>query len=66
MRHPVFSGLRTDKSPDEVLKETETETETKGETETDHKKDVLQNSKNKTLTIKGKKVKLTNLDKLYW
>jgi bifunctional non-homologous end joining protein LigD len=50
MRHPIFLGLRTDQSPQKVKKEIITAVP-KGERST---------------AVKGLKVELTNLDKVYW
>lgn len=50
MRHPIFEGLRTDKSPKKVKKEI---TQTLSHT-------------NHVIVKKGLKVELTHLDKIYW
>jgi bifunctional non-homologous end joining protein LigD len=59
-RHPVFMGLRKDKAAKEVKLEAPVETE-KAEPVT-----VEQKAMQKTTTISGKKLALTNLDKVYW
>jgi bifunctional non-homologous end joining protein LigD len=59
-RHPVFMGLRKDKAAKEVKLEAPVETE-KAEPVT-----VEQKAMQKTTTISGKKLPLTNLDKVYW
>ncbi len=59
-RHPVFMGLRVDKSANEVKPEAPVEQE---ETEpVEQENDVMDKEK----TIGGKKVSLTNLDKIFW
>jgi bifunctional non-homologous end joining protein LigD len=63
MRNPVFMGLREDKKPDEVIKESEP-VEASGETK---EKPEEENSENETtITINKRKVKCTNIAKLYW
>lgn len=57
MRHPVFLGLRKDKEPKEVSKEIPLE-------EKEEKED--ENVVEKEITIEGVKLKLTNLNKIYW
>ena len=55
MRHPVYKGLREDKSPAELNNSTSEKS--------DKPKKV---SSSNTLNIGGKDVKFTNLDKIYW
>ena len=55
MRHPVYKGLREDKSPAELNNSTREKS--------DKPKKV---SSSNTLNIGGKDVKFTNLDKIYW
>lgn len=55
LRHPVFMGLRTDKSPEEVVRE-----DLAAEVS---KKDMPAEM---TITIGRRKVKCTNLNKVYW
>ena len=52
MRHPVFMGLREDKKASEVVN--------------DSKEELNDNAVEKTIEISGKKVKCTNLTKIYW
>ncbi|MBK8551981.1 MAG: DNA ligase D [Ignavibacteria bacterium] len=59
MRHPVFNGLRKDKEPAQVRKET-------GYKNISVNNPEQEMSKENILTLNGKKVKVTNLDKLYW
>ncbi|MFO7978009.1 MAG: DNA ligase D [Bacteroidales bacterium] len=54
MRHPVFMGLRTDKDAEEVEKELPVDIKKK------------EHPKQKTFTISGRKVKCTNLTKVFW
>ncbi|MEO5910411.1 MAG: DNA ligase D, partial [Pelobium sp.] len=54
LRHPVFKGLRDDKNQDEIIKETSDELP------------IAEEVKEKELSFNGKKVKLSNLTKLYW
>ncbi|MDZ4758793.1 MAG: DNA ligase D [Bacteroidota bacterium] len=56
MRVPVFMGIRTDKKAEEVINETIKTTE----------KTNSQSEKEKTIIIAGKKVKCTNITKVYW
>ncbi len=59
-RHPVFMGLRIDKKPKEVQAEAPVEKEKKEPV-------TVQNSNmEKDKTIGGKKITLTNLDKIFW
>jgi bifunctional non-homologous end joining protein LigD len=58
-RHPVFMGLRVDKSSDEVSKEKQNIKSTKNVHQTDREMD-------KQKTVSGKKVNLSNLDKVFW
>jgi bifunctional non-homologous end joining protein LigD len=61
MRHPIFAGLRVDKKPKEVVKETPTDM---GKTYSKEK--VKSPNKEVTVKVKGRELKLTNLDKVYW
>jgi bifunctional non-homologous end joining protein LigD len=54
LRNPVFMGLREDKNANEVKSEKDMETESK------------QMKENKTFIISGKKIKCTNMNKIYW
>jgi len=65
-RHPVFEGIRTDKSPKEVKLEAPVETE-KEEPVTDKKSITKQKDTMKTTPNTGaKKVNFTNTDKIFW
>jgi len=55
MRHPVYKGLREDKSTKEINTELPQESRKTKTT-----------SSNNSLEVNGKDVKLTNLDKIYW
>ncbi|MEX0608102.1 MAG: DNA ligase D [Balneolaceae bacterium] len=81
IRHPVFKGLRSDKSPTEITKEKEVmkpskEQKKKEQQKTEDKKQRSpspQKNKNKSkikgsnvLEIEGISVPVTNLDKVYW
>ncbi|WEK20982.1 MAG: DNA ligase D [Candidatus Pedobacter colombiensis] len=59
LRHPVFRGLRTDKDPKDIVRELVEEAP-----EYDKNKDDMAVEKEEQFG--SKKVKLTNLDKLYW
>src|SRR5690606_11001781 len=71
-RHPVFMGLRTDKAPKEVkteapvAKEKEEPITMKKNTTKKKSPSAKSTTVNKTRTISGKKLELTNLDKIYW
>lgn len=58
-RHPVFMGMRVDKSAKEVKAEAPIATESK---EPVQQKETM----DKERSISGKKLKLTNLDKIFW
>ena len=62
MRHPVYLGLREDKNPGEVIKEKTggngLHLSSKGNEKTDNN--------NEEIIINSHKLKLTNLDKIYW
>ncbi|MES2780839.1 MAG: DNA ligase D [Bacteroidota bacterium] len=58
LRNPVFMGLREDKKADEVVKESETPS-TKGRVEETMEAETI-------IIIDNKKVKCTNLTKIYW
>jgi bifunctional non-homologous end joining protein LigD len=60
LRHPVFLGLREDKSSGEVINETKIAAVAERSTEK------TQSGRETTLELSGKKVKLTNLTKVYW
>ena len=77
MRHPSFKGLREDKSPFKVLLEKETETENlldssankqllKSPAKLEAKTFLNPFDKTQVRKIKGKSIKFTNLDKVYW
>jgi len=55
LRHPVFKGLRQDKSSEEINTELPPEEKKNNST-----------SSSNSLEVNGKEVKLTNLDKIYW
>jgi len=55
LRHPVFKGLRQDKSSEEINTELPREDKKNNST-----------SSSNSLEVNGKEVKLTNLDKIYW
>lgn len=55
LRHPVFKGLREDKSPEEL----NNPSVSRNNTETSE-------SSSNTLEVDGKLVKFSNLDKIYW
>ena len=60
MRNPVFMGLRDDKEPDEVVNEMKVLTQAKPV-------NAIKNAnKEKTLTLDGKTIRLTNISKIYW
>jgi bifunctional non-homologous end joining protein LigD len=62
MRHPVFLGLREDKKPKEIGFE-----QTAGTPEKNSEEEISSKSKgDKILTVNGNKLKLTNLDKVYF
>ena len=60
MRSPVFMGLREDKDPIEVVNEMKVRSEAEDVGETTHRE------KEKTMTFSGRKVRLTNITKIYW
>jgi len=80
MRHPSFEGMRIDKKPEDVGRETATPTKdvTTRESKLSAKKMIAPstNTKRKTLlnpteasqekTINGNKIKFTNLGKVFW
>jgi len=78
MRHPSFEGMRIDKEPKEVMKETPKATEkvvkqakTKESVVAPHSKrdrSSLLNPKDKAQVreVEGHEIKFTNLDKIYW
>jgi len=55
LRHPVFKGLRQDKSSEEINTELPPQEKKNNST-----------SSSNSLEVNGKEVKLTNLDKIYW
>lgn len=64
MRAPVFMGLRDDKAPGEVVNETKS---TEKESGTGmHEKKPSKSRKEEILRLSGRKVKVTNLTKVYW
>lgn len=70
LRNPVFMGLRDDKDAVDVVKEDETpvpKKEVKVKPKKIAAKETKETISNETiLTINGKKVKCTNLSKIYW
>jgi len=54
MRHPVYKGLREDKTPSEI------------NSEIDSKPQAQKSTASNTLEVNGKNLKLTNLEKIYW
>ncbi|KXH84880.1 DNA ligase D [Chryseobacterium kwangjuense] len=76
MRHPSFDGMREDKNPKNIVLEREIETEEIISNSDEKiimphgssKRKTLLNPKDKTQVkkIKGKELKFTNLDKLFW
>ena len=77
MRQPVFLGLREDKSAEKVVKEKPPSSSSDKEEKSDHdtmekskennmSRDDKSNSKDKEVNINNRKLKLTNLDKLYF
>lgn len=70
LRHPVFKGLRADKSPDELVPEVPLPEVIEKVNETDSEKQSARpykvSSDEIEETFGKKKVKLTNLNKLYW
>ena len=61
MRHPVFLGLREDKEPASVIKETAAEEITPSPQTNDGRRTAVEE-----IVINRKKLKLTNLDKVFW
>ncbi|MBK9334654.1 MAG: DNA ligase D [Ignavibacteria bacterium] len=59
MRHPVFNGLREDKSSEKVTRESESKSNLENNAATKMPEENF-------LKLNGKKVKVTNTDKLYW
>ncbi len=57
LRNPVFMGLRTDKKAKEVMREKAAQTGTTKKTT---------GVKDDTISVSGKKVKITHPDKVYW
>jgi bifunctional non-homologous end joining protein LigD len=74
MRHPSFEGMRSDKNPKEVERETARHTESIVEEEkivkkhTKRDRSTLLNPKDKQQVrpVDGHEIKFTNLDKVYW
>ncbi len=65
MRHPVFMGLRTDKKPKQVKKETEIPMENVVK-QKNSKHENKKKPANMTLTLNGHKVELTTRNKIFW
>lgn len=79
-RHPVFKGLREDKSPTEVTKEkvakvpvkekkseaSKKKTATKPEAKSTTSKSAASKKKDNTLEVGGISVPISNLEKIYW
>jgi bifunctional non-homologous end joining protein LigD len=61
MRQPVFIGLREDKNPGEVVRE-----HTGEELELKSQKPGLKEEQETDLYISGRKIKVLNLDKVFW
>ena len=59
MRHPVYLGLREDKKAQEVVKEI-------SESRTSDFQPADKNSKDMEIVISNRKIKLTNINKIYW
>ncbi|MGB3184158.1 MAG: DNA ligase D [Cyclobacteriaceae bacterium] len=67
LRHPVYKGLRTDKAPEDVLVETPSATSpVQAAAPVSGLADRLTGKKQLNEDIEGKKIKLTNLQKVYW
>jgi bifunctional non-homologous end joining protein LigD len=69
MRHPVFMGLRPDKNAEEVEKETAITGHSSSSEKSQNMSPLKTTEKQpetKTITYSGKKVKCTNLTKVYW
>lgn len=60
LRHPIFLGLREDKKPEKVIKEDPEEIVSSDEGQEGV------NVPDKEISIQKKKIKLSNLDKIYW
>lgn len=68
LRHPVFLGLREDKAPEQVVREMPIAAEElfkEGEPEGDRPLLDLP-SKEGEITLEGRRLRLTNLDKVFW
>ena len=65
-RHPVFVGMREDKTPEDLLDESLKETEELNSNEDVKESNTNKISAEKKKTTGKKEVKFTNLDKLYW
>ena len=63
MRQPIYLGLREDKNPKEVVKEVSDSVQNKSQLEN---KNELKKSSEKEIIINNHKLKLTNLDKIFW
>jgi bifunctional non-homologous end joining protein LigD len=69
MRSPVFMGLREDKNPDEVVNEEKSqisEVSEHSEKKSAKSSKFSTTEKEKTIVVSGKRVKCTNLTKVYW
>lgn len=68
LRVPVFMGLREDKKESEVMKNNDTKPDVKSVTKTRSKKETSQKYEENDLelTINGKKLKVTNRNKVYF
>ncbi len=70
MRHPIFEGIRIDKTPEEVSREIENNgaMELKDEKiKSDHSASAFSKDKNNVeVESNGHKLKITNLHKIYW
>ncbi|MEI9917569.1 MAG: DNA ligase D [Bacteroidota bacterium] len=76
MRHPSFEGMRSDKAPKEVKKETPKHTDeivkskkksvVKPHTKRDRQTLINPNDKTQVREIEGREIKFTNTEKVYW
>jgi bifunctional non-homologous end joining protein LigD len=66
LRHPVFGGLRQDKAAEEVTDEQPSATTSTKISNEENMETLDENSKNQTLEIEGKKIPVTNTDKIFF
>jgi bifunctional non-homologous end joining protein LigD len=64
MRHPIFQGMRVDKKPQEVVREQESSPPAEKKPKKKMRK--ATEEKDATVSINRHRLKLTNLDKVYW